>query len=313
MHNKIKVLYILGYERCGSTLLDRVLGKIDGFLAAGEVRDIWRNLMEPRRCGCGVRMPDCEFWKTVLDDAFGGIDQIDLQQMTDLCYQVSVADCLLTSFPWRKQLLTSRLGNYLTRVEKLYQAIQSVTGSKVIVDSSKEPVYGLILKMLPAIEPYFVHLIRDPRGIQYSLLRRKIEGDPTYVNYNSVQGSLLWNKRCLAAETLFRYPSNRYLMLRYEDFVNKPQEAVERILNLVQEEVTQLTFAEDGKLELNVSHTAGGSPSRFQSGIIELQPDERWKEKLKPADKAICTTLTGPLLLQYGYVGANKLRGAKGA
>ena len=35
---RTKVLFIGGYGRSGSTLLDRLLGQIDGFVSVGEVR-----------------------------------------------------------------------------------------------------------------------------------------------------------------------------------------------------------------------------------------------------------------------------------
>ena len=36
-----KVLFIGGYGRSGSTLLDRVLGSTDGFFSAGELRSLF--------------------------------------------------------------------------------------------------------------------------------------------------------------------------------------------------------------------------------------------------------------------------------
>src|SRR6266498_4080255 len=72
----LKVLYIAGAGRSGSTLLDGVLGQLDGFFAAGELRYLWeRGLQESRLCGCGVAVRDCPTWRAVLASAFGpGVD-----------------------------------------------------------------------------------------------------------------------------------------------------------------------------------------------------------------------------------------------
>ncbi|WP_420910932.1 sulfotransferase [Thermus thermophilus] len=37
---KVKVVFIGGYGRSGSTLLDRMLGQVEGFVSVGELRHI---------------------------------------------------------------------------------------------------------------------------------------------------------------------------------------------------------------------------------------------------------------------------------
>ncbi|HDO25996.1 MAG TPA: sulfotransferase, partial [Nitrospirae bacterium] len=70
--NRIKVLYIAGMSRSGSTILGNILGEIDGFFNAGELIDIWdRGLASDGKCGCGMKISKCEVWRTVLDKAFG--------------------------------------------------------------------------------------------------------------------------------------------------------------------------------------------------------------------------------------------------
>jgi hypothetical protein len=49
-----KVVFIGGYGRSGSTLLDRVLGSIEGLVSAGELSHLWRDGCQenrPRRTG----------------------------------------------------------------------------------------------------------------------------------------------------------------------------------------------------------------------------------------------------------------------
>jgi hypothetical protein len=49
----VRVLYIGGWGRSGSTLLDLILGQAPGVFSAGEVREIWQSgLVENRPCGC---------------------------------------------------------------------------------------------------------------------------------------------------------------------------------------------------------------------------------------------------------------------
>ena len=66
------MLVIVGTGRSGSTLLGRLLGALPGAVHVGEVRFLWqRGLIEARLCGCGVPVPECPFWRTVLAEAYG--------------------------------------------------------------------------------------------------------------------------------------------------------------------------------------------------------------------------------------------------
>jgi hypothetical protein len=59
--DSIKVLYIAGPTRSGSTLLSKILGEVDGFFNAGEIIDIWdRGLASDGLCSCGKAMSQCE-------------------------------------------------------------------------------------------------------------------------------------------------------------------------------------------------------------------------------------------------------------
>ena len=64
------VLYIAGTGRSGSTVLANLLGEVDGFFAAGEVRFLWqRGLVENRLCGCGAPVSECAVWREVFEVA----------------------------------------------------------------------------------------------------------------------------------------------------------------------------------------------------------------------------------------------------
>ena len=96
--SKVKVLYIAGYERSGSTLLHNVLGQLDGFFAAGELNEIWdRSLIENRRCGCGVPFKECEVWRGILINGFGEVESIRAREMVRARATASVAGIS----PWR--------------------------------------------------------------------------------------------------------------------------------------------------------------------------------------------------------------------
>jgi hypothetical protein len=306
--DRVKVLYIAGCERSGSTILHNVLGQIEGFFAGGELRNLWFKLLGNEPCGCGVTLRDCEVWRGVLEEAFGGVDRVDAQEMARLRKIARNRHLPLWLWPGGKRLLLSRLEKYPATLETLYRAIRSTTGSRVIVDSSKSPLYGQVLGLLPSIDLYVVHIVRDPRGVEHSRLRRKRSGHPKYVGHNSLQGSLVWNVSNLITEDVFgRRLPGRHMMVRYEDFVQGPKEQVEWILRLVGEDASQLPFLHERLVNLDATHTVGGSPSRRRTGEIELRLDEEWKAEMQQKDKVAVTALTWPLLLRYGYLSARKI------
>ncbi len=274
----IKVLYIAGLGRSGSTILGNILGEIESFFHGGELRFTWRNLMENRLCGCGTPFDECEVWCSMLKRAFGGIGGVDASEMARLqSLGTRTRHVPLMLFPQGQRMLALRLGKYMVRLEKLYRAVQESTGSRVIVDSSKLPSYGYILGMTPGIDLYVVHLIRDPRAAAYSYLKepRPDTDKRTHLyRVNTVKSSLLWNAWNVSSEALWKGSSGRYIRLRYEDFVEEPQRAVKDILGMLRENTHQLPFVSERNTELRVSHTVAGNPNRFHSGLVRLQPDD---------------------------------------
>ncbi len=69
---RVKVLYILGAGRSGSTLLSNILGQLDGFQSVGELFYLWENgLLKGGLCGCGEPVLQCPFWSEVLSQSLG--------------------------------------------------------------------------------------------------------------------------------------------------------------------------------------------------------------------------------------------------
>lgn len=297
--SQVKVLYIAGPTRSGSTILSNILGEVNGFFNAGELIDIWdKGLASNGLCGCGVRMRQCEVWSAVVDKAFNGEEQISVQQMVHLRDRAAHSRRvpMLMMVPGSKSGFRSHLKEYLNNLEELYRTIQSVTNCKVIVDASKNAGYAYILAMIPFIDLHIIHLIRDPRGIAFSWLQNK-----SYLGRRKPGNtSLVWNVRNIVTEMLRRNSSTKYLRLYYEDFVANPIKAVKQIIDLVVEKSLNLPFISEDEVELGVNHSIYGNPDRFQTGVIKLQRDERWRG-MKTADKILVTSLTWPLLIRYGY------------
>jgi Sulfotransferase family len=306
MRDRIKVLYIAGGWRSGSTLIDNLLGQIEGFFSVGEIYYLWdHNLILDRACGCGRPFRECEVWRGVMDEAFGGMDQVDSHEMVRLRNRGARTRHLpLVAMPGGRALLRDRLDGYLDNIERLYGGIAASTGSRVVVDSSKLILYGYLLGTLPSVDLRVVHLVRDSRAFTHSWTRKKFQPDLDIFlpRYTPVHSALLWDTTNLAAEAFLGRPPERCMMLRYEDFIARPKETVARMLDLVEEDPRELPFVDDHTVTLGTNHTVSGNPGRFETGSIELRPDEEWREKMARSSRRVATTLTLPLLWRYGYL-----------
>jgi hypothetical protein len=304
---RVKVLYVVGLGRSGSTILSNSLGQIPGFFSGGELNFIWRhNVIENRLCGCGRPFRECPVWTKVMDEAFGGIDGVDPREMMrlqNLGTRTRHIPSMLTE--GGRRTLAERLEKLLLNYGRLYEAIGEVTGSRVIVDSSKEPAHGFAMGMVPGVDFYALHLIRDPRAAAYSWSKKKYQPDTDtkeyMVRFSPTKSSALWDSWNASAEALWRRTPERYLRIRYEDFVTDPRQSFERILRLVREPDAEPPLVGEREVKLGVSHTVSGNPNRFETGAVELRTDREWISRMSPRDKALVTALTFPLLKHYGY------------
>lgn len=306
---RVKVLYIAGCGRTGSTLLGNTLGQVEGFTHVGELLELWGSLA-PERPSCGCREPvaACKMWKDVLKEAYGGMNESLIAQMLEFSKSETPGRTFRRTMTSRGvRALQRRVAKPVGELEKLYLAIQRVFNCEVIVDSSKKPMYLYILQQIGAIDLYVLHLVRDPRPWAHAFLQKKVrEGYVLYMKpFNS---SLRWNFRNCLVEAVSGQFQNRQWRLRYEDFVANPRGSLQEILNFVAATSSSLPLQDDHTIDVTIQHTVSGNPSRFLTGMVELREDRSWETEMKRRDRMLVNALTWPLLIKYGYPIAPRLR-----
>ena len=116
--------------------------------------------------------------------------------------------------------------------EQLYRAIRDVSGAQVVVDSSKLPPYGFVQSQSAGVDLRCVHLVRDPRAAAYSWSRRSSttadDGSATgpagwLPEVGPAHSAITWTVWNVLTELLWRSDRERYLRIRYEDFVAEPR------------------------------------------------------------------------------------------
>lgn len=307
------MLYIVGAGRSGSTILDTLLGQIDGFFSGGEIGHAWgRGLIENRSCGCGKPFRECEVWQQAFKRAFGEAEVPDPHEIVRYRSKavhprnlLAVARAAAYFAGERQRAKPPPLARYAGILQTLYEAIFRVTHARVVVDSSKNPGYGFLLSALPALDVCVVHLIRDPRGVAFSRLSGKFDPDSaaSLPRSNPAFVSLAWDFWNLLSELVWhnRRRGSTYLRVHYEDFVSQPANTIGAIVRFAGEASEALPFVSDNEARVNPTHTVSGNPARFSRGIVRLQADVRWHSQMKTRDKVLVTLLTWPLLLRYKY------------
>lgn len=297
-----KVLYILGTQRGGSTIFGRVVGNTPGFAFAGEVRRLWERGLGPgRTCGCGQPFDVCPVWSKALPAALG--TDVTPEQMAGWQREVAPpthswrrSDCVLAH---REQPARwPHLASYVTVMDRLYPALARAYGTAVLIDGSKLPADAAVLSCLPGVDPYYLHLVRDPRGVLASQLRRAGSGrDGRPPLRRAAYGSLAWSARQLSARHLARrLPSARILQLRYEEFVADPDATVAAVRDFVGAPPSPSSLR--ASIALPLVHTPGGVLPATAARLVE---DTRWRSELSRPERTAITLLTLPLLRRFGY------------
>jgi len=306
--SQLKVLYIGGSGRSGSTILGNVLGQIDGFVHIGEVYYLWSHgLLHNNLCGCGKPIQECPTWRKVFELAYGGMEKVKPNEfiaMRKKLFGNRESPPPLTKLERRK--LASSARDFAVDLRKLYQAIQTVSNAKVIIDSSKLHTQAMALSMMPDVTLYMLHLLRDSRGTAYSWQKKKqsIGTSREYMDqFGSVHSSLKWNMRNLYISLVAKDPAVQYHLLRYEDFVSNPRAKIGEILDWVGEKSELAFIHAQNEVQLTTPQcTIHGNPVRFETGkAVVLREDDEWKLKMGMKDKLTATMLTFPLLWKYGY------------
>jgi Sulfotransferase family len=300
------VVYIGAHDRSGSTLLDRVLGELPGCVSLGEVRRIWdRGLGQNQLCGCGTPFRECAYWQTILRHAFGDLSPQRIEGLRRLAGEVGRMrhfPSLLARTGRRRETGASR--EYVQVLGALYRAILEVSGDSVLIDSSKDPVYGAILLAVPDIDVRMVHLVRDARAVAFSQQRTKPKPE---IHWRTAlrktkpvaETAIRWDLSAVLWRALAR--RSRATFIRYEDLARSPVDALAPLAASLDPDILEGLDRLRVGVHLGIAHTVSGASMRFHRGDLDIVLDAEWRRAMTWKDRAAVTALTWPGLLRFGY------------
>lgn len=303
---EIKLVYIAGSNRSGTTVLGNTLGQLNQFAHVGETYLIWRRgFIENWLCGCGEEFKKCPFWVKVQKEILSKYPIVLVYTLGDLLSKyprVYRVPEILTKI--RKPLQGKTYEDYKKILRDLYYAIWEASGGKIIIDSSKTFIYLYTIHEIKELDIYIVHLVRDPRGVAYSHKRKKPmptkKGEISYMWRASPQ-VVAFNYLITNSAIEFFGRNKKYMRIRYEDFVVEPIKTLKEITEFVGVKTKDFDFVKGQEVLMTPSHTVSGNPSRFDKGNVKLVLDNEWIHRLNKFEKLLVNTVNFPLLWRYRY------------
>ncbi|MFM9961419.1 MAG: sulfotransferase family protein [Planctomycetaceae bacterium] len=314
MSNAVRVIYIIGAGRSGSTLLDTVLANHPDVVGVGELVNLhsagWTS---NEVCACGQLGTECGFWTRVRDAWLRRVPEatvagyVALQKRIEFYSRLGLMQ--IARMLRQRISPTTEFQEYLRQTEALYQAIAEVSGKSVVVDSSKHPLRGALLAHLPSLDLRLVHLVRDARAVTWSrkkaLDANKQSGVQTAIKPRPAWYSVAyWAFVNVLSLIVCLFRRRQSLRMRYEDFVADPQAQLDRVGRVCGLDYSTTAQALLTGESLKVEHPIAGNRMRMK-GSVTLKPDWEWRERLPARDRAVCWLCAGWLLLAFGYGRSN--------
>ena len=274
----------------GSTLLAMLLNAHPDIAAIGETSTGRRETrMSTFQCSCGRLMAECPFWVDVAERMRrAGYPDFRLANFElgfdpparTLGGRLLYGSLRLSPVERVRDWVAARIPRHRDRMAAIGRrnrdfaaAILDVAGARVLVDTSKERMRARDLRHWLGMDLRVIHLVRDPRGVVYSSVRRGRDGGDeraAAVRWAKVNAAIL---NAMAA-----LPQDRRLVVRYEDLCTDPDAVLRRIARFLDLDPARLAGATAGDRELHVL----GNRTRLVP-VTEIRLDERWRSELTDA------------------------------
>jgi len=301
-HGLPAVIYIGGYGRSGSTLLDRILGQHPKIFSGGELHRYGEFIRSNLLCSCGKAVPDCEIWS-------------DVDRLTDKVGTKASARWLNSAFGLVLKVPVDQKGDFVDDQRQLFQSIASVAGAAAIVDSSKTS-YGAAgrpaaLYRHAGIDLYFIHLVRHPYSVWASLNRgtnKQLEGRLSHWGARrmvSLRAAIGWRfANAMAVRTAEEFGPDRAITVRYEDLIYRTKHEIERLGNFLHLDLEVCFDVLSGRRPPREQHVVEGNRSRSAPLHLKTTHDV---ENLSGIPKLTVDALCGELMRKFGYAAVPSL------
>lgn len=287
--DSIKIAYILGSARSGSTLIERLLACSSHIQGLGEVIHINELFRENRMCSCGKKISECLYWNKILKDT-DTLDFLKVQYPKNTLWDKF--KLMIDLYLW-KDLNFSE--NYRDNNIKLFSTFLKLRGKDILIDSSKIPLRFYYLNKIRQLKLYPVHVVRNPLGVVWSYTRN-IEHKSLDWKVPSIKKACLDWKRVNKFTEMVLKGCSRRLLVRYEDMCRNPQMELDRIFTYLGIPNVKI----DDILPLAPSHMIAGN-RMAKKVITEIYDLKSWESGFSEYEKDRIIKYTKKYFQKYKY------------
>lgn len=254
----IRIICIVGDGRSGSTLLDSILSNILGSTSVGECSRYWTRWIEGESyCGCDEKITVCPMWSKITQKLQESLPSYKHDQFFKELQEIQY----FKNFKKIKNLNKTKEGKaFLNVIASLYHHISEISGSKIIIDSSKSISWARLLQQIQNVDVKVLHLERSLVEVANSWKKEIIL--PEYKDkrvFMPKKSNFLIIKTWLKVKLLSRYlKGESYFFVLYSDLQNDSEKEVERILEYLEVTIQKPWVFLPG-------HFIGGNPMRYSN------------------------------------------------
>lgn len=294
-----QVLYVAGWGRSGSTLLETLLAGAHS-VSVGETFQLWSSSPLARYCSCGEGLEACPIWSHAVeafDQPWANVVD-EMRAIRRRTLRIRNLPRLLGDRPWSGAADVARYGAVMGTV---YRAIARATGATTLIDSSKLPIeLAVIAPSYPRLR--VIHLVRDPRAVAASW-KRDVRWDtpdgatmrmPTHAPWAS---ATRWNLYHGLTSLVVRAEHLPTLRISYESLVRLEKRAIADLAAFSADpqlpDRARQAAAQAG-LTIPVQHAIAGSPGRRSGESLMLREDNSWTSELSTGERLAVSTIGLP-------------------
>jgi len=284
----MKIAYLMGTGRSGTTLVTALLGNGKKVIALGEMHQFLDYIIDQKPCSCGEKLKDCEFWGKIVASLQLKYSNEQLMAFREYSKKIESHSRILKS-------LFKSDSRYAEFHRDVFGQIEAVYGDVNYIDSSKYISRGIQLSKAFGSNLKLVYMVRDVRGVINSF-RKNVQTPKSafasIVYYKLINASGLLTQLFLGKSRVYRF--------KYEDLIDKPTETLTNLGIFLKIDLTQVQEKLRQGDSFTMPHIVAGNRMRSEQHVT-LKPDIAWKQAQSRGKQILYYLATLPFQLIFKY------------
>lgn len=298
---KIKVIYLAGSGRSGSTILNIILGNHPQIFGGGELQNMCTVYNTTKICSCQAHMVNCKFWSAVMNDWISKVKDDDIHSALK---KWSNFEGVFSLKAWLRiyfgiGIRSKQYREYLDSTSKFYQTILQHSKKEIVVDISKNPLRALALERNPDIDLRMVHLVRDGRAVAWSLKKNAKQQKRNRPIWRAAMFWVVINRMT----NIVRAKVEHTTVIKYEDFVKNPGNILNQIGLMSDVDFSCIIDKITENDDFEIKHVMAGNAIRKASTVkFQTTNSDSWKQKLKTSSIKLFRIMAFNSLRKHNYI-----------